>query len=71
MLVSRQVLEIGSSFAVLQYNHGVGGITNAMEKISVELGMSLHQGSIGKNDKRIKASTVKPSGTGEKKKKTT
>ena len=42
-----------------------------MEKISVELGMSLYQGSIGKNDKRIKASTVKLSETGGKKKKTT
>ena len=42
-----------------------------MEKISVELGISLYQGSIGKNDKRIKASTVKPSETGGEKKKTT
>ena len=64
LLVSRQVLKIGASSAVLQYNDGAGGIINVMKKISVEPGMFFYQRAIGKNDKLIKASTVKSSETG-------
>lgn len=64
LLVSRQVLKIGASSAALQYNDGAGGIINVMKKISVEPGMFFYQRAIGKNDKLIKASTVKSSETG-------
>ena len=66
LLVLRQVLEIGASSAVLQYNGGAGAIINVMKRISVEPGMFFYQGAIGKNDKRINASTVKSSETGKK-----
>ena len=69
LLVSRQLLEIGASSAVLQYNDGAGAIINVMKRLSVEPGTFFYQGSIGKNDKRIKASTVKSSETGKKRRK--
>ena len=48
-----------------------GAIINVIARLSVEPGMFFYQGAIEKNDKQIKASTVKSSKTGEKKKKTT
>ena len=69
MLVSRQVLEIGAYSVVLQYNDEAGGIINVMEKTSVELRMFFYQGAIGKNDIRIKVSTVKLPETGNKRRK--
>ena len=44
-----------------------GAIINVITRLSVEPGMFFYQGAIGKNGKRIKASTVKSSKTGEKK----
>ena len=66
LLVTRQVLEIAASSAVLQYNDGAGAIINVMKRLSVEPGMFFYQGAIGKNDKRIKVSAVKSSETGKK-----
>ena len=68
LLVLRQVLEIGASYAVLQYNDRAGGIINLMKRISFEPGMLFYQGAIGKNDKQIKASTLKSSETGTRRK---
>ena len=66
LLVLRQVLEIGASSTVLQYNDEAGAIINAMKRLSVELGAFFYQGAIGKNDKQIKACSVKSSETGKK-----
>ena len=46
--VSRQVLKIGISSAVLQYNDGDGGIKNVMKRMSVEPDMFSDQRAIGK-----------------------
>ena len=67
--LSRQVLNIGISSAVLQYNDGDGGIKNVMKRISVEPDMFSDQGAIGKNYICIKASTVKSSETAKQKRK--
>ena len=56
-----------SILCCFEYNDGAGAIINVMKRLSVEPGMFFHQGAIGKNDKRIKASTVKSSETGKKK----
>ena len=66
LLLSRQVLEILASSPVLQYNDGAAAIINVMKRMSVEPGMLFYHGTIGKNDKWIKASTVKSSETGKK-----
>ena len=67
--VSKQVLKIGISSAVLQYNDGDGGIKNAMKRMSMEPDMFSDQGAIGKNYICIKASTVKSSETAKQKRK--
>ena len=69
LLASRQVLETGASSAVLQYNDEARAIINVMKRLSVESGTFFYQRAIGKNDKRIKASTVKSSETGKKRRK--
>ena len=51
LLLSRQVLEIGASSAVLQYNDGAAAIINVMKRMSVEPSMLFYHGTIGKNDK--------------------
>ena len=51
LLLSRQVLEIGASSVVLQYNDGAAAIINVMKRMSVEPGMLFYHGTIGKNDK--------------------
>ena len=51
LLLSRQVLEIGASSAVLQDNDGAAAIINVMKRMSVEPGMLFYHGTIGKNDK--------------------
>ena len=51
----------------MQYDDGAGAIRNVIKKISVEPAMFFYPRAIGKNDKRIKASTVKSSETGKKK----
>ena len=69
LLVSRQVLKLEYLLLFCNIMMEVGAIKTMkrMKRIPVESGMFFHQRATGKNDKRIKANTIKSSETEKKK----
>lgn len=71
VFVSRKVLEIGVNSAIIEYNDGASGVFDVLEFVGVNTrGILTEKGTVARNYRRIKNSSVKCSEKGKIRRKT-